>query len=84
MWFRHFPLTIHQVSVVEGPQGSCVIRNLSQHLAASEDVAQSLLIEGQANRQVAETSMNQKSSRSHAVFTIQLSVKKPSDDMIIR
>ena len=68
----------------EGPRGSAIIRNLTAHLAANEEVAQSLLLQGQANRRVAETPMNQRSSRSHAVFTIQLTAKKNNEDVISR
>ena len=73
-----------QVNVVEGPGGTCLIRNLSVHLAPSEDVAQSLLLQGQANRKVAETPVNQRSSRSHAVLTMYLAAKKPDSDVILR
>ncbi|XP_041365194.1 kinesin-like protein KIF6 [Gigantopelta aegis] len=73
-----------KVNVMEGPGGTCMIRNLSIHLAASEDVAQSLLLQGQANRKVAETPVNQRSSRSHAVLTVYLAAKKQDSDVIIR
>ena len=69
---------------MEGTKGTCLIRNLSSHLAANEDVAQSLLLQGQANRKVAETPMNQRSSRSHAVFTITLAAKKQNAEIIMR
>ena len=39
---------------------------------------------GQANRKIAETPMNQRSSRSHAVFTIYLSAKKKNSDVIVK
>jgi kinesin family protein 6/9 len=61
-----------------------MIRNLSVHLAPSEDVAHALLLQGQANRKVAETPVNQRSSRSHAVFTVYLTAKKPNADIIVR
>lgn len=73
-----------QVNVVEGANGMCLVRNLSNHLAASEDVAQSLLLQGQANRKVAATGVHDRSSRSHAVFTIQLSAKQIDSDTIVR
>lgn len=77
-------LLLSQVTVMEGPCGTCLIRNLSIHLAASEDVAHTLLLQGQTNRKVAETPVNQRSSRSHAVFTIYLTVRKPDSDIITR
>ena len=72
------------MAVVEGPRGSCIIRNLSNHLAANEDVAQNLLLQGQANRKVAETPMNHRSSRSHAVLTIYLTAKKHGTDTVTK
>nr|XP_006812991.1 PREDICTED: kinesin-like protein KIF6-like [Saccoglossus kowalevskii] len=73
-----------KVSVVEGPQNTCIVRNLSHHLAADEHIAQALLLQGQANRKVAETPMNQRSSRSHAVFTIHLTARSPESEVITR
>ncbi|XP_013389271.1 kinesin-like protein KIF16B isoform X2 [Lingula anatina] len=73
-----------KVVVVEGPKGSCIVRNLSSHMAANEEVAQNLLLQGQANRKVGETPMNQRSSRSHAVFTVTLSTKKPDSDIVVK
>lgn len=73
-----------QVNVVEGANSTCMIRNLSVHLAPSEEVAHALLLQGQANRSVAETPVNQRSSRSHAVFTIYLAAKKQQSDIITR
>lgn len=60
------------------------VRNLSQHLAASEEVALSLLFQGSTCRKVAETSMNQCSSRSHTIFTIHLTVTSPCKAIITR
>eukprot|EP00057_Strongylocentrotus_purpuratus_P018758 XP_011673232.1 PREDICTED: uncharacterized protein LOC763216 [Strongylocentrotus purpuratus] len=65
-----------KVTVTDGPNNSCIVRNLSMHLAADERVAQSLLLQGQASRKVAETPMNQRSSRSHAVFTIYVKARQ--------
>ncbi|XP_064635817.1 kinesin heavy chain-like [Lineus longissimus] len=73
-----------KVVVLDCMGGSCLVKNLSSHLAASEAVAQSLLLQGQANRKVAETPMNQRSSRSHAVLTVQLTSRKTGSDIITR
>ncbi|OWF53096.1 kinesin heavy chain-like isoform X2 [Mizuhopecten yessoensis] len=73
-----------KVNVLEGAGGVWVVRNLSVHYAASEDVAQNLLLQGQANRRVAATTVHDRSSRSHAVFTVQLSAKQPNSDVIIK
>lgn len=71
-----------KVTVVEGPNNSTVLRNLSIHLVNSEEDAQVLLARGQVNRKVAETPMNQRSSRSHAIFTVYMSVRR--GDVITR
>jgi len=69
---------------VEGADGNVKVKNLSLHLAANEEVAQNLLFQGKMNRKVAETSMNLKSSRSHAIFTITLTATTPGSDIITR
>lgn len=73
-----------KVSVMEGSQGVWMVKNLSVHYAATEDVAQNLLLQGQANRRVAATAVHDRSSRSHAVFTIQLSSKKSDSDVVVK
>ncbi|XP_072028607.1 uncharacterized protein [Amphiura filiformis] len=73
-----------KVTVIDGPHNSCIIRNLSTHLAADERVAQSLLLQGQSNRKVAETPSNQRSSRSHAIFSIYLTARDKDSDAITR
>ncbi|KAH9490020.1 Kinesin- protein 6 [Bulinus truncatus] len=72
-----------KVTVVEGPRGSCILRGLSLHLAANEEIAQMLLFQGQTNRKVAETPVNQRSSRSHAVFTVYLQVRKHESEVLV-
>ncbi|XP_052233464.1 kinesin-like protein KIF3A isoform X2 [Dreissena polymorpha] len=81
---QSFVTPFPKVNVIEGPNGSCVVRNQTNHLAASEDVAQSLLLQGQANRKVAATAVHDRSSRSHAVLTIQLSAKKMDSDTVVK
>ena len=73
-----------QVQVIEGAGGEVVVRNLSVHLAANEEVALSLLFQGSTCRRVAETSMNQCSSRSHTIFTLSLIAKTPGKEAIIK
>ena len=70
--------------MVEGAEGNVKVKNLSVHLAANEEVAQNLLFQGRMNRKVAETSMNMKSSRSHAVFTIMLTTTTAGSEIITR
>ncbi|XP_048779617.2 uncharacterized protein LOC125683007 isoform X2 [Ostrea edulis] len=73
-----------RVSVMEGMQGVWMVKNLSVHYAATEEVAQNLLLQGQANRRVAATTVHDRSSRSHAVFTIQLSSKRSDSDVVVK
>ena len=73
-----------QVHITEGPSSEVRVRNLSLHLAASEEVAMSLLFQGSTCRKVAETSMNQCSSRSHSVFTLYLTSKAPGKEVVTR
>ncbi|KAK3103203.1 hypothetical protein FSP39_017361 [Pinctada imbricata] len=69
---------------MEGQAGIWTVKNLSVHYAATEEVAQNLLLQGQANRRVAATAVHDRSSRSHAVLTIQLTSKKPGSDVLVR
>jgi hypothetical protein len=69
---------------MEGMQGVWMVKNLSVHYAATEEVAQNLLLQGQANRRVAATTVHDRSSRSHAVFTIQLSSKRSDSDVVVK
>ena len=73
-----------QVHVAEGAAGEVVVRGLSTHLASTEEVAQSLLFQGSTCRKVAETSMNQCSSRSHTVFTIVLTSRALGSEVFTR
>ena len=56
--------------VSEAEDGSVRLKGLSQHAVATEEAALNLLFVGDTNRAVAETSMNDASSRSHCIFTI--------------
>lgn len=61
-----------------------MVRNLSTHLAANEEVALSLLFQGSTCRKVAETSMNQCSSRSHSIFSITLTTRGLGSEVVTR
>jgi kinesin family protein 6/9 len=51
------------------------LKNLSLHAANNEEEALNLLFLGDTNRMIAETPMNQASTRSHCIFTIHLSTR---------
>ncbi|XP_070634014.1 kinesin-like protein KIF6 isoform X5 [Bos indicus] len=66
-----------KVTVLEDPDQNIHLKNLSLHQAATEEEALNLLFLGDTNRMIAETPMNQASTRSHCIFTIHLSSKEP-------
>ncbi|KAK3093383.1 hypothetical protein FSP39_014832 [Pinctada imbricata] len=61
-----------KVSLMEDSDQNIHLKNLSVHQAASEEEALNLLFLGDTNRMIAETPMNQASTRSHCVFTIHM------------
>ena len=74
----------HQVLVTTGGNGSCRLHGLSYHLVASEKEAMKLCNLGVANRKTAETTVNQRSSRSHTIFTIALSRQRHGAEILFR
>ncbi|XP_035848117.1 uncharacterized protein kif16bb isoform X1 [Sander lucioperca] len=56
--------------VREHPRDGPYVENLSKHLVHNHSEMEDLIILGNANRTTASTSMNDLSSRSHAIFTI--------------
>lgn len=66
-----------KVTILEDPEQNIHLKNLSLHQATTEEEALNLLFLGDTNRMIAETPMNQASTRSHCIFTIHLSSKEP-------
>nr|KAF6341392.1 kinesin family member 6 [Myotis myotis] len=66
-----------KVTILEDPDQNIHLKNLSRHQATTEEEALNLLFLGDTNRMIAETPMNQASTRSHCIFTIHLSSKEP-------
>ncbi|XP_075859500.1 kinesin-like protein KIF6 isoform X3 [Microcebus murinus] len=66
-----------RVTILEDPEQNIHLKNLSLHQATTEEEALNLLFLGDTNRMIAETPMNQASTRSHCIFTIHLSSKEP-------
>jgi kinesin family member 6/9 len=60
------------VKLQEDGEGNVHLRNLSLHLATTEEDALNLLFLGDTNRAIAETPMNLASSRSHCIFTVSM------------
>ncbi|XP_063095006.1 kinesin-like protein KIF6 isoform X2 [Cavia porcellus] len=66
-----------KVTILEDPDQNIHLKNLSLHSATTEEEALNLLFLGDTNRMIAETPMNQASTRSHCIFTVHLSSKEP-------
>ena len=73
-----------RVSIMEDNDGNIHLRNLSIQEAQSEEEALNLLFLGDTNRMIAETPMNQASTRSHCIFTLHLAVRKQGSDIVRR
>ncbi|XP_065061437.1 kinesin-like protein KIF6 [Rhopilema esculentum] len=73
-----------KVNLLEDSDGNIHLRNLSVHPAHNEEDALNLLFLGDTNRMIAETPMNQASTRSHCIFTIHITMKDPATATIRR
>ncbi|XP_023575957.1 kinesin-like protein KIF6 [Octodon degus] len=71
-----------KVIILEDPDQNIHLKNLSLHQATTEEEALNLLFLGDTNRMIAETPMNQASTRSHCIFTVHLSSKEPGSTTI--
>lgn len=71
-----------RVILLEDGKGEAHIRNLSIMPANSEKEAMRLLFLGDTNRTIAETPMNEYSSRSHCIFTVYLSSRSITTNKI--
>ena len=73
-----------QVIPLEGDDGKLYLRHLNAHVVNSEEEALQLLFLGDTNRAISETQMNNNSSRSHCIFTIELEARQPGSESIRR
>ncbi|XP_010162768.2 kinesin-like protein KIF6, partial [Antrostomus carolinensis] len=73
-----------KVTIMEDPDQNIHLKNLSLQQATNEEEALNLLFFGDTNRMIAETPMNQASTRSHCIFTIHISSKEPGSATIRR
>ncbi|XP_068256107.1 kinesin-like protein KIF6 [Nyctibius grandis] len=73
-----------KVAIMEDPDQNIHLKNLSLQQATNEEEALNLLFLGDTNRMIAETPMNQASTRSHCIFTIHISSKEPGSATIRR
>lgn len=73
-----------KVSMLEDEHGNFHLKNLSMHVANTEEEALELLFMGDTNRAIAETPMNMASSRSHCIFSLSIEVRVVGSDVIRR
>ncbi|KAK2843671.1 hypothetical protein Q7C36_011886 [Tachysurus vachellii] len=73
-----------KVTIMEDPEQNIHLKNLSLQPSASEEEALNLLFMGDTNRMIAETPMNQASTRSHCIFTIHVCSREPGSATLRR
>ncbi|XP_047249007.1 kinesin-like protein KIF6 isoform X3 [Girardinichthys multiradiatus] len=73
-----------KVVIMEDPEQNIHLKNLSLQQSTNEEEALNLLFLGDTNRMIAETPMNQASTRSHCVFTIHLCRREPGSATLRR
>ncbi|TSM77407.1 Kinesin-like protein KIF6 [Bagarius yarrelli] len=73
-----------KVTIMEDPEQNIHLKNLSLQQSANEEEALNLLFLGDTNRMIAETPMNQASTRSHCIFTIHLCSREPGSATVRR
>lgn len=61
-------------------KGSVIISDLEEVIVNNASEVKKVLLKGAEKRRTAETFMNQKSSRSHAVFTVTVHIRETTDD----
>ena len=73
-----------KVQLLEDDEGIVTMRNVSTHRADNEEEALNLLFLGDTNKAITETPMNQASSRSHCIFTMQVERRQQGSDTVRR
>ncbi|XP_075963096.1 kinesin-like protein KIF6 [Anarhichas minor] len=73
-----------KVLIMEDPDQKIHLRNLSLQQSANEEEALNLLFLGDTNRMIAETPMNQASTRSHCIFTVHVCSREPGSATLRR
>ncbi|KAK5916448.1 hypothetical protein CgunFtcFv8_011429 [Champsocephalus gunnari] len=73
-----------KVLIMEDPDQNIHLKNLSLQQSANEEEALNLLFLGDTNRMIAETPMNQASTRSHCIFTMHLCRREPGSATLRR
>ncbi|XP_066451406.1 kinesin-like protein KIF6 isoform X2 [Eleutherodactylus coqui] len=73
-----------KVTIMEDPDQNIHLKNLSLQPANTEEKALNLLFLGDTNRMIAETPMNDASTRSHCIFTVHISSTEPGSATVRR
>ncbi|XP_028981217.1 kinesin-like protein KIF6 isoform X2 [Esox lucius] len=73
-----------KVTIMEDPDQNIHLKNLSLHQSSNEEEALNLLFLGDTNRMIAETPMNQASTRSHCIFTVHVCGRDPGSAIVRR
>ncbi|KAG7466056.1 hypothetical protein MATL_G00160760 [Megalops atlanticus] len=73
-----------KVTIMEDENQNIHLKNLSIQQSANEEEALNLLFLGDTNRMIAETPMNQASTRSHCIFTIHVCSREPGSSTLRR
>ncbi|KAL4458604.1 hypothetical protein ABPG75_013469 [Micractinium tetrahymenae] len=73
-----------KVHIMEDEDSRMHYRGLTLHRCDNEEQALNMLFLGDTNRVVAETPLNQASSRSHCVFTLHIEVRRAGEPVVRR
>lgn len=72
---------VHSLKVREHPKEGPYVQDLTRHLVSDYAAIENLMEQGNTHRVTASTGMNDTSSRSHAIFTINFTQAKFDHDM---
>ncbi|KAJ2736374.1 hypothetical protein IW152_000934 [Coemansia sp. BCRC 34962] len=67
------------LKIHENTKREIYVGNLTQHVVSNADEVEYILRKGDSNRQVAGTNMNERSSRSHTIFSIIVESREKAD-----
>ena len=73
-----------KVTLREDEEGAFHLQNLTVNAAPTEEEALNLLFLGDTNRVVAETPMNDGSTRSHCIFVLRIESREPGSELVKR
>lgn len=73
-------MLVEDIGTKKAPGKGVFVKNLSEHEVKSTSDVLQLIQLAQERRRVGETKMNKHSSRSHCVFTLTVSSKRPTND----